>query len=115
MNIPYNGIQCFLLISTFEGLIIIILETVLISIGIVFLVIGVEFLLEDIYTILTTRPTFSMQIYNYALEEWESITFDSSIKTPIRGIIIIIIGIFPLVLGMVWKLMGSEFNISVQN
>jgi len=88
--------------------------TVLVSIEFVFLVIGFGILIWDIYVSTTAKSTVTMQIYNFRLDEWESITFGSTITTPTRGITILIIGMLPLVLGMVWRLKGLEFGNSVQ-
>ncbi|KKN32027.1 hypothetical protein LCGC14_0817860 [marine sediment metagenome] len=66
--------------------------------------------MRDISSI-TNKSPFSMQIYNFKLEGWETITFASAILTPMWGIAILIIGMFPLALGLIWRLINSNPNI----
>ncbi len=87
---------------------------VLIFIGIVFIVVSIGFFMWEISS-MANQSMFSMQIYNFELEAWEWITFASAnaFTPPIGGITILIIGMFPLVFGMIWKLRGSESDISL--
>ncbi len=89
---------------------------VLIFIGIVFIVLSIGLFMWEISS-MANQSTVSMQIYNLEVDAWESITFASAnaISTPIWGVMILIIGMFPLVFGMIWKLVSSKFNISIKN